>query len=296
MNSIAYCSFETRIQRSLLVGILNLLIIVAVAVSQQQPQGLTENTTSPIQFETIYSKAVQLYSIGNYEDALPLFRRVTSTNPRHTEAWVLGGNCARELGRPQDAVKAYQQALSIRPDFDLAYENLGVAYLRLEQFEQAVAASQQAIRLNPTVPYAYNNLGVAYARLGRYKKAIEAYRRALQIQPDLLNTLVNLGVSHDLLGHNSNAIRAFNQAIRLRPDDAEAHSHLIACYWNMGERILALQELQILRTLSPTLAQQISENLAAPYTLDARTRLKEKKQSSPEKSLLDATNGPSHEK
>jgi tetratricopeptide (TPR) repeat protein len=296
MNSTAYRSYGKKIQRSLLAAILNLSAMSIVAVPQQQPQGSKDNPVPSLQCEAFYSTAAQLYSIRNYQEALPLFQLVTSTNPRHAEAWVLGGNCARELGHPQDAVKAYQQALSIQPDCELAYENLGVAYLRLEQFEQAVAASQHAIRLNPSLPYPYSNIGVAYARLGHHKKAIEFYRRALQIQPNLVDTLVNLGLNHALLGQNSNAIRAFNQAIRLRPDDAEAHSHLIACYWNKGERILALQELQILKTLSPTLAQQISESLADTYILDARTQSKEKKQSSPEKSLLNTANSPPHEK
>ena len=264
--------------------------------SRVTPTDSTENALPPTQWEAVYSKAARFYSIGNYQEALPLFQLVTSTNPGYIEAWVLGGNCARELGRPQEAVKAYQQALSIRPDYALAYENLGVAYLRSEQFEKAVAASQQAIHLNPNVPYPYNNLGVAYARQGNYRRAIESYQRALQIQSDLVDTLVNLGVSHALLGHNSEAIKAFKQAIRLRPDDAEAHSHLVVCYWNTGERSLAYQELQILKNLSPALASQISDNLAVTGTIDAETLLKRKTQSPAEKSVLDTVNGAAPEK
>lgn len=220
---------------------------------------------------------------------------MTSTNPLHVEAWVLGGNCTLELGRPEEASKVYKQALSIRPGYALAYENLGVAYLRSERFDQAVAASQQAIRLNPNLPYPYNNLGVAYARLGSYKKAIESYQRALQIQPDLVDTLVNLGVNHALLEHNSNAIKAFKQAIRLRPDDAEAHSHLVVCYWNKGERTMALQELQILKNLFPVRAGQVSENLVRDGTLDVRTLPKEKKQNPVVKTAIGTAGGPARE-
>jgi tetratricopeptide (TPR) repeat protein len=82
-------------------------------------------------------------------------------------------------------------------------------------------------RLAPADPKILNNLGVAYARIGRYGEAAETLQRALLLDPELVSARYTLGV----------------------------------VYATKSNRLAAMEQYQILKTLAPDLGKELYKEI-----------------------------------
>lgn len=123
-----------------------------------------------------------------------VLQKAVNLQPAYAEAHYDLGVAYNKLGRNREAVGAYQQAIHFKPDFFQAQNRLGVAYNDWGKRNEAMKAYREAIRLKPDYPEAFNNLGTAQAEAGKYKEAIESFRQAIGFKPELAIAHYNLGV------------------------------------------------------------------------------------------------------
>jgi serine/threonine protein kinase len=84
-------------------------------------------------------------------------------------------------GQYREALAAYEQALRLDRYFADAYFGKGNALYFLERYEEALMAFEQAIHLNSRNAAFHNNKGSALFSLGRYRQALAAYEQALRL-------------------------------------------------------------------------------------------------------------------
>jgi tetratricopeptide (TPR) repeat protein len=64
-----------------------------------------------------------------------------------------------------------------------------------------------------------------------------------------------------MLGRYQESKEAYRQSIRLKPDFAEAHYGLGRTYLMLNDRVGALEEYNVLKTLDPKSAEQLLQNI-----------------------------------
>ena len=74
--------------------------------------------------DSLYEKAGQLYATERYVEAIPLFERVLSDNPRFANAYALLGGSFLHLGVYESAIENFEQALRLDEGIKLAYLGL----------------------------------------------------------------------------------------------------------------------------------------------------------------------------
>ncbi|MBW2633391.1 MAG: tetratricopeptide repeat protein [Deltaproteobacteria bacterium] len=103
------------------------------------------------------------------------------------------------------------------------YFKRGLNFQNSENYIEASKEYKKAVRADSKYAEAWSNLGYSYRKQGNYKKAIKAYKKAIKIDPKL----------------------------------AEAHEYLGEAYAEIGKFDLAVEELQILKSLGSEEAEEL---------------------------------------
>lgn len=120
------------------------------------------------------------------------------------------------------------------------------------------------IRKDCNCSNSYYDLGSAYWELGLHKEAIDAFKQVERINPgiDIVNDF--LGRLYSLVGDHKEAIIAFNKVLRISPHNeyfVSVHCNLIESYLAIGDKKLALNEYNILKSKDIDLANEVVDKL-----------------------------------
>ncbi|XP_010534068.1 PREDICTED: inactive TPR repeat-containing thioredoxin TTL3 [Tarenaya hassleriana] len=88
------------------------------------------------------------------------------------------GNEEYSRGRFREALVLYERAISTDPKTATYWCNKSAALISLGRLLEACDACEEAIRLDPSYERAHHRLGTLYVRLGEAAKALEHYKRA----------------------------------------------------------------------------------------------------------------------
>ncbi|MEG4325012.1 tetratricopeptide repeat protein [Microcoleus sp. herbarium5] len=171
----------------------------------------------------------QLFTEGNFEGAIAVYRQVLELNSSDSWAHHHMGEALAKLGQLDEAVTAYRHAIELKPDFSWSYHHLGDALAQQQQWEEAAEAFRKGIELNPEHFGTYVGLGKSLAKLGQLEEAIAAYRRASELNPDadwIHHALANVLQQRTQLDL-AEAIASYRQIIELNPDNVETYHNLL---------------------------------------------------------------------
>ncbi|MGA1791485.1 MAG: tetratricopeptide repeat protein [bacterium] len=169
----------------------------------------------------------------------------------------------RQVRYWQDSVRLFEHTLDVTDNNWLIHFNLGLALVRQGKVEEGILHYQEALRITPDSERAHNNLAVALAGQGKIQEAAFHYSEALRIKPDHETSHFNLGFLLTKQGRIEEGIDHYLEAIKIRPDFAKAHFHLGLAFLEIGDRGAAAEESEILKGLSPELADMLSEKINA---------------------------------
>jgi len=145
--------------------------------------------------------AMLYYSMGRYEEALPLYQKALEIylgqlGKRHPYVATSYNNLAslyESMGKYEEALPLYQKALEIRleqlgerhADVATSYNNLATLYSSMGRYEEALPLYQKALEIrleqlgerNPSVATSYNDLATLYESMGRYEEAEQLFKK-----------------------------------------------------------------------------------------------------------------------
>jgi protein O-GlcNAc transferase len=189
---------------------------------------LTVNNGKQKKANEYISQGASVFSNGDVEGAIKLFRKALLYNPGSTAANFNLGLCYQRVGLEEKAIKHFSKVLVVEPhDFE-ALNNLGNLYLNKGKVKEAEAAFLKVVTINPKLAEGYYNLGVVYQRLGDNQKALKYYQKSSQLNPNNEKLYNNLAVCYKRLGKTEKAIEIFKKALKVNPDLVIALTNLAA--------------------------------------------------------------------
>ncbi|WP_417319210.1 tetratricopeptide repeat protein [Emcibacter sp.] len=191
------------------------------------------------------SLANEMVAEGDYNAALPLYRRAHKWHPFDSEPLVGLGESLSATGQYQEAAEAFQKAVNINEENLDALKGLGKTYIALNRPTMAVPVLNTAVGLAPTDVGAVSSLALAMEMQGNNRAALEVYRDGLAIDPDNLKLLNNYGLSLALQSRHDEAIHILKQAAQHKDAGANHRQNLAMAYALAGNEMMASRLLSI---------------------------------------------------
>jgi tetratricopeptide (TPR) repeat protein len=170
---------------------------------------------------------VQLYELGQLEDALLHYELATGLDRENGCAWYNMGLCKSRLGRIKEAIADYDEAvkqLAAQPasDPDYVYQarfNKGICYRRLghEHIQASIDDLKKAVEMKADSASAHNNLGLSFFEQGNFDEALLSYGHAIRLEPTAFHHN-NKGLAHYHRGDLEEAKKDFDAALAAEAD------------------------------------------------------------------------------
>lgn len=157
----------------------------------------------------------RLLSEGKTGEALRVFERAVSEQPKDARAWLDLGLAREGLGEMASAEKAYRRAAQNDPGFPDPLNNLGVLLREDGKLDEAITVLERAVKLDPGLSAARFNLALAYEEVGRRDDAEREYLAAIAELPNDPVPRINLAMMLLEMGRPEDAALQLQTAVPL---------------------------------------------------------------------------------
>ncbi|MBI4523109.1 MAG: tetratricopeptide repeat protein [Deltaproteobacteria bacterium] len=143
--------------------------------------------------EKLYNAGYLLTLLGNYQEAIQLFRRSLEIEPT-AEAYTYMGWTFSHMGDLERAREEAEKAIQLDPDFGNPYNDIAVYLIEQGKEAEAVPYLEKAMRAKRYCCYQFPhfNMGRIHLKKKMYDKAREEFKKALEIDPAYLPAIQGL--------------------------------------------------------------------------------------------------------
>ena len=169
----------------------------------------------------------RLWLNGEYEAALPVFRRYLESHPEgkftaHTYRRI--GGCLMRLHRDQEAIAAFEEVIARAPRHGDTLLDLGILHREMGQMGRAISYLSQARQSLPERATYATALGTTYVLARRLEEGAATLKDAVERHPCSARARRNLAATLAELGRASEAAEHFRVAVALAPTDPQTRA------------------------------------------------------------------------
>jgi tetratricopeptide (TPR) repeat protein len=138
------------------------------------------------------SSAACLSNLGNYEEALAIFRRMQEVCPRHQMCDILITNTCTtlaKLGRTEEGITQVEELLLIAPTHAGALSAKAICLTAAGKSSEAFSLYQHALTLHPNNTTLWYNQACLFASKRKVRESIRCLQKAISIDGSYLATM-----------------------------------------------------------------------------------------------------------
>ncbi|MBS1262465.1 MAG: Beta-barrel assembly-enhancing protease [Calditrichaeota bacterium] len=237
--------------------------------------------------EVLMRKVSLLSSLGEYEQAIEVYRRLRQHRPQEDRIPFFIGGLYLDMGDTTKAAESIAAATNMRP-VEPRYWNLRI---RLEvargHDERAADLADSALSFNPEDVELHALAANVFLRNELAGRAERTLRRTIELDPDEPAHYINLGFLLHERGEFGEAERLYEDALKLEPGDPQLLNNYAYLLAEKGERLdEALEFVDDAVSIEPDNASYLDTKGWILYRLerydDARTYLERAVELSPD--------------
>jgi tetratricopeptide (TPR) repeat protein len=160
--------------------------------------------------------------VGKHADAIALFRRVVSGQPKIADAHVNLAIALADAGNLEEALKETSTAVLLSPKLASAHLNRARVLADLHRPEEAEKEFAIAHQLAPNNPDCLFYWALLEKDRGNLEKQTSLFQQLVRLQPDNLTVLLLLAQSLQRESKNAETIAVLHRILQLKPDSANA--------------------------------------------------------------------------
>ncbi|UCC38746.1 MAG: tetratricopeptide repeat protein [Candidatus Aminicenantes bacterium] len=168
------------------------------------------------------SKGVDLFRLGNYDEAIKYFEKLIEKFPSSIEGYYNIGLCYLRKGEVDKAVASLEKAVELNPESIEAHFALGECYFSKGETEKAMSTFTQAVDLQPDNPKAHYNLAIVFYKHDMLDEALSSFAKTIELNPKFSSAYYQAALACIKKGDFQKAIEYFESFLKLEPNAPEA--------------------------------------------------------------------------
>jgi len=164
-------------------------------------------------------KAVHLFQLGQFEQAIFLLKEVLRINPSNEEAIFYLANSYKEIEDYYDAISLYHRLIDLNSDKTNYLINLALLYKNIGKINKSIDLFRQVFQKDPNHKEGYFNLGNLLRDIGQFNASIDSYKKCISLDSSYFDALNNLANVQFLLGNIDDSIELYRKTLSIRPKD-----------------------------------------------------------------------------
>jgi tetratricopeptide (TPR) repeat protein len=202
------------------------------------------------EIRSLARRARALYDLGRYEDAVPLFRRVITSQPDDVWTWFQLSYSLRATSQLNEARRTAERTIAVDPTHECGYRVLALVLCDLGRPEEALGAIRRATGNRPTSYYPWLVRSDLARWVGRHGEALEATERLLELAPETPACLLQAVWNAPSWAESASTAA---RLLSLAPESAQGHNGLGWAQWKLGDDDAAESSFRRAISLSPGL-------------------------------------------
>lgn len=191
-----------------------------------------------------------LSQIGRDAEAMPVFERALSLDPRSAEALYGMSISTQALGRPAEALELAERSIALRPDWGRAHLARGLLLKKLGREGEAPAAFEKAMELDPEQGQVWAQYGLMAEARDDIPEAARCYLKGVEVEPGYMPNYLNLGLLHLHRGNYEEAIHAISIVVENGANAGVLWTRGL-CYQRLGRSAEAMRDFDASLDLNP---------------------------------------------
>jgi len=167
-----------------------------LALQNKSDDALREATAvlaaSPDNEDAMVARGDALLRLGNGEESVKLFRKLTELRPQYPFYWHRLGLAEASRDDAVNAILHLRKAIEIKPDFTAAFNDLVLLQVKQKQYDAALTELE-----GPKTPmpadYVHRLRGQIYTAKGDIPTAEQEFRKAIELNPQSYANYMALG-------------------------------------------------------------------------------------------------------
>jgi tetratricopeptide (TPR) repeat protein len=190
------------------------------AVAGQSRPTDRRSASSPI--DQLTKEGQDLAAQGRFAEAEVPLKQAAELAPENYDLLTLLGKVEGRLGKQADAIALFRRVVSGQPKMADAHVNLAIALADAGNLEEALKETSTAISLSPKLVSAHLNRARVLADLHRPQEAEKEFAAAHQLAPDNPDDLFYWALLERDRGNLEKQTSLFQQLVRLQPDNLKS--------------------------------------------------------------------------
>lgn len=168
----------------------------------------------PLETVDLLNQGVNLFIKERYEDAISVFDKVLTQEPKNLKALSFKGLSLSNIGKFSESIEICDEALGINEYYYPALIAKGYSMGNLGKDEDAFKIYNTILRINPKDIHALTNMGYSLAKLGKFPQALETLNEVLDNNPNDSNMLYMRACVYSLMKDKEHAVQDLKQSIK----------------------------------------------------------------------------------
>jgi len=210
-----------------------------------------EQVTSQAKLTKMYREALQLYNLGEYEEALMIDKKLVKLEPDNARYRDSLSTTLHEMERYEEALAEAQKAVELEPNNARYRNSLGATLHEMKRYEEALVEKEKAVGLEPNNARYRNSLSATLHEMKQYEEALMIDKELVELEPNNARYRNNLGVTLRKMKRYEEALVEGQKAVKLEPNNAKYRDRLGVTLYEMERYKEALVEAKKAVELEP---------------------------------------------
>jgi tetratricopeptide (TPR) repeat protein len=193
--------------------------LIPAANGQSRP---TNRRSASSQVDQLMKEGQDLAAQGRFAEAEVPLKQAAELAPENYALLTLLGKIEGRIGKHADAIALFRRVVSGQPKTADAHVNLAIALADAGDLEEALKETSTAALLSPKLVSAHLNRARVLADLHRFDEAEKEFAAAHQLAPDNPDCLFYWALLEKDRGNLEKQTSLFQQLVRLQPDNLVA--------------------------------------------------------------------------